>query len=165
MQGRVRGLGSRRAERRGRHRERHQRRKTAMLSQFTALSVPLNWNASVQEDAVELDFRERLSRYGEWNDATNDQGYEMVRAPRQQYQALLPLIDWSWVLAVPALRDAHPSTCTRLADELGHGRHGQLPRSRLVRPQRPAQLRCIHAGLTRRASAQRRSDGRHHVPG
>ena len=55
-----------------------------MLSQFTALSVPLNWNASVQEDAVELDFRERLSRYGEWNDATNDQGYEMVRAPRQQ---------------------------------------------------------------------------------
>ena len=55
-----------------------------MLSQFAALSVPLNWNASVQEDAVELDFRERLSRYGEWNDATNDQGYEMVRAPRQQ---------------------------------------------------------------------------------
>ena len=55
-----------------------------MLSPFTALFVPLNWNASVQEDAVELDFRERLSRYGEWNDATNDQGYEMVRAPRQQ---------------------------------------------------------------------------------
>ena len=28
------------------------------------------------EDAVELDFRQRLTRFGEWNDATMDQGYE-----------------------------------------------------------------------------------------
>ena len=33
-------------------------------------------DANGGEDAVELDFRERLSRYGEWNDATTDQGYE-----------------------------------------------------------------------------------------
>ena len=29
------------------------------------------------EDAVELDFRQRLTRFGEWNDATTDQAYEM----------------------------------------------------------------------------------------
>ena len=32
---------------------------------------------STGEDAVELDFRERLGRYGEWNDATTSQNYEM----------------------------------------------------------------------------------------
>jgi len=29
------------------------------------------------EDAVELDFRERLTRFGEWNDASQNEGYEM----------------------------------------------------------------------------------------
>ena len=29
------------------------------------------------EDAVEMDFRSRLTRFGEWNDATNAQEYEM----------------------------------------------------------------------------------------
>ena len=36
-----------------------------------------NDDPSSGEDAVELDFRERLSRYGEWNDATTSQDYEM----------------------------------------------------------------------------------------
>ena len=36
---------------------------------------PNGVNDAGDEDAVEMDFRERLTRYGEWNDATMDQGY------------------------------------------------------------------------------------------
>ena len=37
---------------------------------------PNGVNSAGDEDAVEMDFRQRLTRYGEWNDATMDQGYE-----------------------------------------------------------------------------------------
>ena len=38
---------------------------------------PNGVDANGGEDAVELDFRQRLSRNGEWNDATTSQDYEM----------------------------------------------------------------------------------------
>ena len=86
------------------------------------------------EDAVEIDFRERLTRKGEWNDATQAEDYEMVRASSCNSTAtsiLLPLIDWSWVLAVPALRNIDPSTGSRRGDELGHADDGVVPRARV----------------------------------
>ena len=86
------------------------------------------------EDAVEIDFRERLTRKGEWNDATQAEDYEMVRAPSSNSTAtsiLLPLIDWSSALAVPALRDSDTCAGARRGDELGHADDGIVPRARL----------------------------------
>ena len=88
------------------------------------------------EDAVEIDFRERLTRKGEWNDATQAEDYEMVRAPSSNSTAtsillLVPLIDWSWALAVPALRDSDTCAGARRGDELGHADDGVVPCTRL----------------------------------
>ena len=85
------------------------------------------------EDAVEIDFRERLTGKGEWNDATQAEDYEMVRAPSNSTATsiLLPLIDWSRALAVPALRDIDTCAGARRGDELGHADDGVVPRARL----------------------------------
>ena len=52
---------------------------------------PNGVDANGGEDAVELDFRQRLSRNGEWNDATTSQEYEMVRTPSSNSTATIPL--------------------------------------------------------------------------
>ena len=54
------------------------------------------------EDAVELDFRERLTRYGEWNDATNDQSYEMFPICETSIPRPTPGDPTSWGTATTA---------------------------------------------------------------
>jgi len=54
------------------------------------------------EDAVELDFRERLTRFGEWNDATMDQGYEMFPLCETSIPAPVPGEAMNWGTDVQA---------------------------------------------------------------
>ena len=48
------------------------------------------------EDAVELDFRERLTRFGEWNDASQNEGYEMYPICETRIPAPTPGAAMNW---------------------------------------------------------------------
>ena len=54
------------------------------------------------EDAVEMDFRQRLTRFGEWNDATMDQGYEMFPLCETSIPAPVPGEPMNWGTDVQA---------------------------------------------------------------
>jgi hypothetical protein len=54
------------------------------------------------EDAVEMDFRQRLTRFGEWNDATMDQGYEEFPLCETSIPAPVPGEPMNWGTDVQA---------------------------------------------------------------
>ena len=63
---------------------------------------PNGVNDAGDEDAVELDFRQRLTRFGEWNDATMDQGYEMFPVCETSIPAVSPGSPMNWGTDVQA---------------------------------------------------------------
>lgn len=63
---------------------------------------PNGVNDAGDEDAVEIDFRQRLTRFGEWNDATMDQAYEMFPLCETSIPAPVPGEPMNWGTDVQA---------------------------------------------------------------